>query len=439
MSKVFSKGEIDRLGNRIRDESGILNEETLNELQLYRTSHNEAISNVFNILCTVSKRVDKTSIVTFRIKRFQSILSKLNRMPDMRFSRMWDIAGCRCILQQSDDVFKIKKYLKKDPNIEIVKESDYITKPKDDGYRSLHLFVKHKCSDVVIEIQLRKLVHHNWATLVEISDLLFDSKLKEYGDNKELQRFHYLLSDIDILSMEEKYEIANTIRSYNYWHVLSEVFSRNYLNVRKRWLELQGNYNHRYFLIESAKGEIPLIESFPNFHDAENSYFAIYLARPNANIVLTHMQKPSYNQISIAYSNYILTSHTFLAESLLLLESLIVEAIKRKKYFLFYKNLKLHQDLVLTNIKELMEEIHDVQVLVEGSLTHNARLKNKENEWINDIRKHINSTNKNNQRVNNTISKNIPQNGMPNFIFKLLIKRVNRIHNKNAKKANLIK
>ena len=111
MSKIFSKGEIDRLGGRIRSEMGNLNEDTLNELQLYRTSHNEAISNIFNILCTISKRVDSTAIVTFRIKRIQSILSKLDRFPEMRFSRMWDIAGCRCILQQTEDVFKIKKHL----------------------------------------------------------------------------------------------------------------------------------------------------------------------------------------------------------------------------------------------------------------------------------------------------------------------------------------
>ena len=438
MSKIFSKGEIDRLGGRIRSEMGNLNEDTLNELQLYRTSHNEAISNIFNILCTISKRVDSTAIVTFRIKRIQSILSKLDRFPEMRFSRMWDIAGCRCILQQTEDVFKIKKLLRKDPNIEIIKETDYITNPKEDGYRSLHLFVKHTCSDVVIEIQLRNLINHNWATLVEISDLLFDSKLKEYGNNKELLRFHFLLSNIDTLTIKEKYEIASTIRKYNYWHSLSEVFSRNYLIVRKRWMELKSNYNHRYFLIETAKGEIPIIESFSNFHDAEESYFTIYLSRPNANIVLTHMQKPSYNQISIAYSNYILTSHAFLAESLLLLESLIVEAIKRNKYLLFYKNLKLHQDLVFTNTKDLMEEISDAEIHVEGILTNSAKRKNKENEWITDIKKQINSSNKNMQRVNNTISKNIPQSGLPKFIFRLLIRKVNRIHNKRAKKAHLI-
>ena len=51
----------------------------------------------------------------------------------------------------------------------------------DSGYRSIHLNVRLKGDKRVVEIQLRALEHHNWATLVEITDLLFRTKLKELG------------------------------------------------------------------------------------------------------------------------------------------------------------------------------------------------------------------------------------------------------------------
>ena len=51
-------------------------------------------------------------------------------------------------------------------------------------------------SKKVIEIQIRSLEQHNWATLVEISDLLFQSKLKEFNDKKcpDLYEFHRILA-----------------------------------------------------------------------------------------------------------------------------------------------------------------------------------------------------------------------------------------------------
>jgi ppGpp synthetase/RelA/SpoT-type nucleotidyltranferase len=122
-------------------------------------------------------------------------LENLNVTLKCVFSRMWDIGGCRCILKDENSVYKLKSIIENDKSLEVIKEYDYIKEPQVDGYKSVHLFVKHTCSDKVIEVQLRSLENHNWATLVEISDLLFDSKLKEYGQDKKLLEFHKLLSN----------------------------------------------------------------------------------------------------------------------------------------------------------------------------------------------------------------------------------------------------
>lgn len=47
----------------------------------------------------------------------------------------------------------------------VIRERDYITKPKSSGYRSLHLIVRRK--DYPIEVQLRTIGQDIWANTVE--------------------------------------------------------------------------------------------------------------------------------------------------------------------------------------------------------------------------------------------------------------------------------
>ncbi|WP_305952163.1 hypothetical protein [Emticicia oligotrophica] len=432
MPKVFTKGEVDRLGHKIRQFSISMDDETLIELQNYRTSHKDALSQTFTILCELTKKIHPRLIVTFRIKRFESIIGKLERYPEMRFSRMWDIAGCRCIVRNDNDVYKLKRLIEDNQALEIVKEYDYIKNPQEDGYKSLHLFVKHVSNDKIVEVQLRNQVNHNWATLVEITDFLFDSRLKEYGENKELLRFHKLLSKIENLTVEDKYEIAKIITKYNYFEKLSEVFSRNYLSVRRQWFELESQTNHKYFLIETRKDDIPKIESFANFQFAENKYFNVYKTSQNANIVLTHLQTPNYNQISIAYSNYILTFHSFLTECLDILESLIVESLANCKYLAFYKNYNLYNGLVLNHIKNMVAEVQEIYEYTEQSKEKRKQNKRKEKEWIDDIKKQINQHNFRSKRLQVSVKKNMPTTFFGNFFINQMINIINSNYKRKA-------
>lgn len=434
MNLNFTKGEIDRLGDKIRHESIAISDDLLTDLQNYRTSHKEALSNTFTTLCKCCKKFGSTSIITFRIKRFQSIIGKLERYPEMRFSRMWDIGGCRCILKNEEDVYKLKDIISRDSNLEIVKEYDYISEPQKDGYKSLHLFVKHTCSDKIIEVQLRSLENHNWATLVEISDLLFDSKLKEYGENKDLLEFHRLLSYPEKLKIKDKYKIAKIITKYKYFERLSEVFSRNYLKVRRQYAERETFSKHKYVLIEANKDDVPVIDSYFSFQDAEEKYFNIYKTRQNANVVLTHLENINYKQISIAYSNYILTFHSFLYECLAILESLIVETLKSKKHISFYRVYHLYNSLTFTHLSNLVSEINEVydnQFSQNKTKRNKANNRIKEDEWNKDIQNQVNQLNHGGQRFQASIRQNISTgNFLTNYINKTIINIINRTYKK---------
>ncbi len=294
--------------------------------------------------------------------------------------------------------------------------------------------MKHTCSDKIIEVQLRSLENHNWATLVEISDLLFDSKLKEYGENKDLLEFHRLLSYPEKLKIKDKYKIAKIITKYKYFERLSEVFSRNYLKVRRQYAERETFSKHKYVLIEANKDDVPVIDSYFSFQDAEEKYFNIYKTRQNANVVLTHLENINYKQISIAYSNYILTFHSFLYECLAILESLIVETLKSKKHISFYRVYHLYNSLTFTHLSNLVSEINEVydnQFSQNKTKRNKANNRIKEDEWNKDIQNQVNQLNHGGQRFQASIRQNISTgNFLTNYINKTIINIINRTYKK---------
>ena len=82
-----------------------------------------------------------------RLKSPSSIMNKMQKrglpldFPTMQANIM-DIAGVRVICSFEEDVFFLAKCLKDQSDIEIITEKDYISHPKPNGYRSLHLTIR---------------------------------------------------------------------------------------------------------------------------------------------------------------------------------------------------------------------------------------------------------------------------------------------------------
>jgi hypothetical protein len=272
--------------------------------------------------------------------------------------------------------------------------------------------------------------------LVEITDLLFDAKLKEYGENKDLLRFHLLLSNINKIDVNQKKEIAELIGKYNYFHRLSEVFARNYIQVRTQWYNIEAKINDKFFLIETKKDEVPKIYSFENFYEAEQVYFSLYKSNENANIVLTHLTSQNYNQISIAYSNYILTFHTFLEDCYDILENLVINSLENKNYFSFYKFFNLYNSLVYNHIKNLISEIKEINELTDRK-SKNYKIKNrkKESEWASDIQSQINKNKARTSKLSRVFRKNIQEtNSINRFFFIKIIRHIEKKYTYKLKK-----
>ena len=237
---------------------------------------------------------------------------------------------------------------------------------------------------------MRSLEQHNWATLVEITDLLFGSQLKEYGDKKSPRLFslHQLLSiSEDKITIGDKIKIVDIIIKENYLEEIGSLFNRNYMRVRDAYNKIKLNGKH-FFLISTNNDKVPLIEAFCDYEEAEKAYYEKYLNNSDSNnILLTSLQKPKFEKISIAYSNYILSYNDSYLKILRYISDLVINSFSYNKIFRFIKVYKYF----LTAFNERRRKyLEDTSKLNENANIKNTKRKSKEwNEMIKGHKKQM--------------------------------------------------
>ena len=189
LKKKFSGKEVIRAGERLIDDnlSGNPKEfsKVMDVLSYWRFTHEMPLEKALEMVQGYAKSQDKNSICAKRLKRHVSIANKLRRFKGMKLKNMQDIGGCRAILSSVKKLRQVERELKKKPEFRIrdglPKYKDYINEPKDDGYRSLHLIGKFPDvygTSKYVEVQLRTVTQHYWATALEIVDLFTKQSLK---------------------------------------------------------------------------------------------------------------------------------------------------------------------------------------------------------------------------------------------------------------------
>lgn len=156
----------------------------------YMAAMKETETKLFILNEDFKTRYNRTPIesIESRLKTPESLIKKmlrnnLNLSVDEINERIFDIAGVRVICSFISDIDIIVNMIRDDPEIEIIKEKDYINNPKGSGYRSYHMILKVPVylttglEYVYTELQIRTMAMDFWASLEHKIKYKYDGEI----------------------------------------------------------------------------------------------------------------------------------------------------------------------------------------------------------------------------------------------------------------------
>lgn len=319
-------------------------------LSYWRSSHEQPLETALSLVEGVTKKIDKKAIFAKRLKRLPSVVRKLSRFSEsgMMLKNMQDIGGCRVIVATPKQLKLVVRELRENNCFKksdgTIRFKDYISNPKDDGYRSYHLIGSFYNNDMSynrqIEVQLRTKMQHLWATTLEIVELYTGEALKTNKGSDKWRSFFKLVSRqlefMEKLNKRKKFAFEHDYE--NYFSMLMKDFDVAYdtinISVLSKELKVHDllqaytasikisedlftNENYSGYLLLTLDTEEKKV-TFEHFSPdeglkAEKSYTVNekkYSDSKDVVIALIHAR--GINQIREAYPNYFADSKEFL-------------------------------------------------------------------------------------------------------------------------------
>jgi putative GTP pyrophosphokinase len=186
---------------------------------LYSSATREIATKLENLNNEFKYTHDRNPIqnIQTRVKTPASIVNKLQRngwdlSVESARKNLTDIAGVRVICSYINDIYLISELLLSQNDVKLIRTSDYIKKPKPNGYRSLHhiitipVFLSTNVEIVNVEIQIRTIAMDFWASLErELAYKLADRQKSSIS--KELKECAGEIAEID-KKMQKLYNIS---------------------------------------------------------------------------------------------------------------------------------------------------------------------------------------------------------------------------------------
>lgn len=441
MYKEISNNKIKKLGKTIVKNNGKISDGDLKLLQEFRLTFIPPLGSIFHRLRRVVNKVESDVILAYRIKRIDTIINKMFRGTN-DLSRMGDIAGIRCIFKTEENVYKaLNEIITKFELTSTTK--DWIKYSKPIGYKGIHVYVKDATSNKTIEIQLRTEKHHNWATLVEITDILYGTRLKElgYDSDPDFAKFHSLMSSDKELEKEEAEFIYDQLCNTDFISRITNTFRTNNNKVKEQWNK--DKQKNSYYLLEASKDETPILDRYKNFKDAEKAYFNRYNKNKKSNIVLTFIGNLDFQKLSMAYANYILSYHTFISDIAPIIKNMAIEAMEDNRFGKFQKLFKTYEQLQVNFIIDVFIEEENLYFNQSNTgvitLTNAKKIsKNQELYILEKIKKRLKKGGNEHRVFISELENVMPQSLLKGPIFKYFLKRHSNRLRKRLKRSKVI-
>lgn len=315
-----SRTRVNRAGDRVRD--GTADADDLVAIDKWRAAHRAVLNTFQAILRTRTRGTDV--LVAQRHKRRSTIFDKLRRHPGMRLGRMDDVAGCRLIFSSIEELetfrerFHRARFNHKRKNER--NKYDYISNPKDTGYRGIHDVYSYDVSSAVgrplkgllVEIQYRTRIQHAWATAVEVIGFVTESQPKFQEGDKRYEHAMALASELLARAFEDKHGpfpeksgaelVDEFVRADEDIGLLRMLGG---LNAS----EGAHSQNKNTILLFSQSGELEL-RSFRDAPEALRELFKLEEELPDWDIVLVRADTP--HEVRVAFRNYFSDAYEFI-------------------------------------------------------------------------------------------------------------------------------
>ena len=201
-------------------------------MMLYESGIRE-IKTKLDILADESRISGKPSpinAIKSRIKTPRSIVGKLKRRGfpvtlQSMMDNLNDIGGIRVICPFIQDIYTVADMLMRQSDLTLIEKKDYISSPKPNGYRSLHLilevpiFLSERTVPVRIELQLRTIAMDFWASLEHklqykknipesqakfLKDELYDCAQQSAALDKRMQNIRNVIAESETKEEEKQ-------------------------------------------------------------------------------------------------------------------------------------------------------------------------------------------------------------------------------------------
>jgi hypothetical protein len=284
----YTKAEVTRAGKVLIDPAASVDQRmhALDVMSSWRAAQAYPMRALLMTLRKKAAAIDPNAVVVQRHKRSPSIISKLARFPQMELSRMQDIGGCRAIVATVKDVERLNQLIQSGrTRNKLHREYNYIDKPKDTGYRGIHLTYKYggekeEYKDYFVELQLRSRIQHAWATSVEIVDTFTDQALKSSRGTADWLRF-FRVAGAEFAKLERR-PVGDDVAGVDTNSELRQLAEK--LNVVARLNAFAVTANH-------------IIERIGNKTD----YFLLELTDEGSRILITQYRTADFERATEAY------------------------------------------------------------------------------------------------------------------------------------------
>ncbi len=326
----FSRNAISRAGEILITSSSEDDvDEALKIINQWRSHHLHPLRVMKNRLI---KMCEKSQIVPYlvsqRLKRLSSIEYKLDLNSEMRLGGMQDIGGYRAVLKDVKDLHGLRSIIESSKQKhKLEKINDYVSNPKESGYRSIHFVYKYssrvqRYDGLRIELQIRTKLQHCWATAVETAGLITNTSLKSsMGPDEWLDFLKIVSSLFAIKEGLPKLEIHKNksmeslmIECYHKCRDLNIIDTLKALGVSTKQLERQNFPGDYYLIFIDVEKQSVLIDVFDknSIDAATEKYLEIEKEIKDTSKAVVLVSANSMKLLRKAYPSYFLDTSEFI-------------------------------------------------------------------------------------------------------------------------------